>query len=372
MALPNLSGSNIQDTFQRVLQTDGTTIYDGTGSAWLTDANGNAPDQNGVVRYNSSGKLIADSGWTFGTHNGSASIMHLQANEINFETSTGINLSGDVSASGTITAINIIPASNPSAGLRFQSGSTDVLNNLVVTGSTTASGDISASGDGYFNNIRIPEGNKVTFDNESISDQYIMGTDSYITIEGDDYINLNADSSVKINAPAVTIGGAVTPTATAHVVGNIWASGSNGDITASGDISASGNMTATSMSVDTIFGYNQHGEYTNNIRTGNLIAATNNTYHIGDYQNYYANIFSTQISTNGITTIGSGTEIEVAAGVLIPNVDKGPDLGTAAKRYGEVHSEQMIATHITASGNISASGIITATSFVGNMDGGTF
>ena len=32
MALPDLSGSNIQDTFQRVLHTDGTSIFDGTGS----------------------------------------------------------------------------------------------------------------------------------------------------------------------------------------------------------------------------------------------------------------------------------------------------------------------------------------------------
>ena len=36
MALPNLSGSNIQDTFQRVLHTDGASIFDGTGSFVLT------------------------------------------------------------------------------------------------------------------------------------------------------------------------------------------------------------------------------------------------------------------------------------------------------------------------------------------------
>ena len=146
MALPNLSGSNIQDTFQRVLQTDGSTIYDGTGSAWLTNANGNPPDHTGVVRYNSSGKLIADSGWTFGTFNGSASIMHLHANEINFQTSTGINLVGDVSASGIITAGDIVNHSNTTSGLRFKSTSTDVLSNLIVSGSITASVDISSSG----------------------------------------------------------------------------------------------------------------------------------------------------------------------------------------------------------------------------------
>ena len=32
MALPNLSGSNIQDTYQRVLHTANGVIYDGTGS----------------------------------------------------------------------------------------------------------------------------------------------------------------------------------------------------------------------------------------------------------------------------------------------------------------------------------------------------
>jgi hypothetical protein len=35
MSLPNLSGSNIQDTYQRVLHTDGTNIYDGTGSLFV-------------------------------------------------------------------------------------------------------------------------------------------------------------------------------------------------------------------------------------------------------------------------------------------------------------------------------------------------
>ena len=32
MALPDLTGLNIQDSYKRVLHTDGTIIYDGTGS----------------------------------------------------------------------------------------------------------------------------------------------------------------------------------------------------------------------------------------------------------------------------------------------------------------------------------------------------
>jgi hypothetical protein len=32
MALPDLTGQNIENTYQRILHTDGTLIYDGTGS----------------------------------------------------------------------------------------------------------------------------------------------------------------------------------------------------------------------------------------------------------------------------------------------------------------------------------------------------
>jgi len=285
MALPNLSGSNIQDTFHRVLHTDGTEYFDGTGS---------------VVPI-----VLANTSPSFAS----------------------ITASYDISASRWIRGQQL----NISSAATF--GSAKVLGNLSING------DLSHTPSGH---IRLVSPLTVSADISS------SGTISASAFVGD---------GSRITGVTGEWDGTHTGTATF-----------TGDITASGNISASGNMSATSMSVDTIFGYNQHGEYTNNIRTGNLIAATNNTYHIGDYQNYYANIFSTQISTNGITTIGSGTEIELAAGVLIPNVDKGPDLGTAAKRYGEVHSEQTITTHITASGNISASGDL----FFNNIDGGTF
>lgn len=124
MALPNLSGSNIQDTFQRVLQTDGTILYDGTGSV-VSSINLNVRN------------LIVDGPAEFYDPVTCHDDITMQGN---------ILLAGSVSASGTITAINIVPAANPSAGLRFNSGSTDVLQNLIVTGSITASGDISSSG----------------------------------------------------------------------------------------------------------------------------------------------------------------------------------------------------------------------------------
>jgi len=53
MALPNLSGSNIQDTFQRVIHTDGTNVFDGTGSTMPLRFEGNNVYVPGI--------LIADS-----------------------------------------------------------------------------------------------------------------------------------------------------------------------------------------------------------------------------------------------------------------------------------------------------------------------
>ena len=41
MALPNLENQNIQDTYQRVVQTDGTKVYDGTGSLLPIEFNEN-------------------------------------------------------------------------------------------------------------------------------------------------------------------------------------------------------------------------------------------------------------------------------------------------------------------------------------------
>ena len=53
MALPNLTNQNIQDTYQRVIQTDGENIYDGTGSALPLKINGPDLIVSGAVRANS-------------------------------------------------------------------------------------------------------------------------------------------------------------------------------------------------------------------------------------------------------------------------------------------------------------------------------
>ena len=54
MALPDLTGQNIQDTYQRILQTDNGTLRDGTGSlVTLTNitASGNI-SASGDIQFN--------------------------------------------------------------------------------------------------------------------------------------------------------------------------------------------------------------------------------------------------------------------------------------------------------------------------------
>jgi phage baseplate assembly protein gpV len=347
-----------------VLHTDGSTLYDGTGSAWLTDANGNPPDQNGVLRYSNTGKLIADSGWTFGTFNGTASIMHMQANEINFQTSTGINLVGNVSASGTITARNIIPEENPTGGIQFNPSSTDVLSNLMVSGSVTASGNISASG--------VIKGAEFQSQDQMVG-KYDTGLNA-ITL------GYNIDIPIRIGKgnPNITI---------------------SGNITASGDISASGTVHSNFLRVPTggggersdasIFfgntpidngaiwddgsilslGYAESDtikikasspkvEINGDLKVSSHITASGNISASGEIHAASYNI------DNRVLAKASGIDrIRFAYDNDIDFIEYGKGTDVSHFFYGGA---------ITASGNISSSGIITATSFVGNMDGGTF
>jgi hypothetical protein len=263
MALPNLSGSNIQDTYQRVLQTDNGRLRDGTGSLVsfseidtslinfpandttkiyvdgnnlnfevdgsdsflvynnrikvigdITASGGikvgdsigksdekfinfNPPDgdldifnSNGMITLEAQGGIILGSSGTTTTSSGSLTVLGtLDAGnvftseltngsltyctvgqDIKFGAISGsggptplklfanetaslvigvdgnITTIGNITAEGTITGLDILSKDNPSSGLKFNSGSTDVLQNLIVTGSIIASGDISSSG----------------------------------------------------------------------------------------------------------------------------------------------------------------------------------------------------------------------------------
>jgi len=129
MGLPNLSGSNIQDTYQRVLHTDGLTLFNGTGSS-VSSLN---LDVNQFVA------------------NGDAQFYNPTVFSDNVDMQGNINLIGNVTASGIIKASAFINTGNTNLGLNLRgagteiTGSLDVTQNITAT-NITASGNISSSG----------------------------------------------------------------------------------------------------------------------------------------------------------------------------------------------------------------------------------
>ena len=111
MALNDLTGQNIQDTYQKVVQTDGTSLADGTGSLLPISFDGNDVTISGSLTAN---EYVVSSSVT----------------NITIATLSGSTTFGD-SADDT----------HQFTGSILVTGSVD------LTGNITASGDISSSGD---------------------------------------------------------------------------------------------------------------------------------------------------------------------------------------------------------------------------------
>ena len=123
MALNDLTGQNIQDTYQKVVQTDGTNLADGTGSLLPISFNGDKTittddfEVSGIFKIpgfsNVSSSLAAAvaGGDNLGNHTATQAI-NLDGNAIfgiTDITATGnIITNGNISASGDITGLNII------------------------------------------------------------------------------------------------------------------------------------------------------------------------------------------------------------------------------------------------------------------------
>ena len=126
-------------------------------------------------------------------------------------------------------------SSTSSFVLNSQTGS--FLNTGIISSSQhvfsaiTSSGDISASGLISAANFHVPGQGRISFDNTDTDDQFIKGLDNSIVIDGDDTVRLKADNYVEFadnsNNAKVSI------------------DGNNGHMTASGNISASGDIIGT-------------------------------------------------------------------------------------------------------------------------------
>ena len=191
MAVNDFTGKNIQDTYQKVVQTDGTNLADGTGSLLPISFDGN----NVII----SGSLIAT----------------------------------EYSVTSSVTNIQIATLS----------GSTEFGNTADDThqfiGNITASGDISSSSDIYGSTLYSEQG--IMHDNDANTGiTFSSDTLQFIT---------NTVQTAKFAGGTTQLGN------TSYTTGITGSTISfQGNITASGNISSSGTITALSLNIGTIDG----------------------------------------------------------------------------------------------------------------------
>ena len=144
MALPNLKDQNIQDTYQRVVQTDGTKVYDGTGSLLPIEFN-----ENNVII---SGTLTAQ------TYVVSESIINVSSGSTIFgntldDTHT---FTGSLSLTGSIISTNL---SGTNTGDQDLSNlvTNDQTASFAVTESNVVFNDITSTGDTSFGNSTVSD-----------------------------------------------------------------------------------------------------------------------------------------------------------------------------------------------------------------------
>lgn len=214
MGLPNLSGSNIQETYQRVLHTDGASIYDGTGSTLPIGYDGNTTTFTDNVEFQE-GKFV--------TVAGSAKIL-FQADRTYFQ--DDIKIPDNVAfVLGTNSNHKMLVDSNDdfyitsgsifsqTSWLRYKTSinTLNVYSDFYTQGNITASGDISSS--------NIVKASAIHVNGEHVLELTPDPTNAVLNIAKNNNIT-------RINYGR--------DTSTEHHI--------HGNVTASGNISCSGNL----------------------------------------------------------------------------------------------------------------------------------
>ena len=186
MAVNDFTGQNIQDTYQRVVQTDGTSLADGAGSLLPISFNGNNVIISGSLTATEYSVTSSVTNVIFQQQSGSTIFGDSQDDTHLF---TGnLTASGNISSSGTITAnafvgdltgtatnvsnflvvdnttlkldtgivydgTNVRTISIKDGGVDSDALAADITVTSLTSTHVTASGNISASGDLTVNNI---------------------------------------------------------------------------------------------------------------------------------------------------------------------------------------------------------------------------
>ena len=306
MALPDLTGQNIQDTYQRVVQTDGTSTYNGTGSQLPISFDGNNVIVTGtltaqtyvvsesIINISSGSTIFGNS--TDDTHQFTGSIS-MSSGWLQFEANEGIRFADHgtyINGNGTYMTIDgdDYVLMNGDTHLAFTAPI--IYNYGIISGSSiksnthiTASGNISAS----------------------ITSTITAATGSYHVLKGDTTKTTGLDISGYLKAV---------------------------NITASGDISASGVVIGKS-----VFSYGEQGSTIGGITRQGSGGNVNK----GILVLYDNSELATRIMATNDSFI-SGSNVRLGIGTKLPSASLTVEGNIQAKGTSG---------HITASGNISTS-----------------
>jgi uncharacterized protein YfiM (DUF2279 family) len=218
MALNNLTGQNIQDTYQRVVQTDRTNLADGTGSLLPISFNGNDVIISGSLTAHQYIVSSSVTNITIATLSGSTTFGNSTDDTHTF---TGnITSSANISASGYLTAQNITASNNISASGNIYSDELWLNDKLRIYNNTVGQ-RISGSGEIFF------ASNKFEFNDVNIS---LESPPEFMRINGDTNILGNITSSANISASGYLIAQNITASANISASGTITANNINGTI----------------------------------------------------------------------------------------------------------------------------------------------
>ena len=301
------------------------------------------------------------------------------ADKVGIGTSTlteKLTVGGNIQATGFITASILSASTEIHTPILKGTGITTGfhVDGFISSSHITSSGNISASGNLLINqitasgDIKLTEDARINFDNETSGDQYITGRDDYLTVDGDEILHLRADNYVNLDSDS---------TRATHIT-------ASGNISASGYVSASvgvfGQLIGEGLTLNANTGIFGTGTTTINDdinTTGNITAS-------GDISssNIVQGLSGSFQVISGLGPGGGGDDLDIIASDdirMIPadNLEIRPgnalkstffaeggvriNDNSSAAPFNELHVDgtTQILGEVTASGDISASGIVT-------------
>lgn len=398
MALPDLTGQNIENTYQRVLQTDGTNFYDGTGSAVSLGGSQNlqqVTEQGAITTIPITASIISASNNIIG---GGLDISgpensHIEVgthivgfDQFSFNTAlitgSGLIISGTMADQnhhnflkiGDIELVDVKTAFTPNTFLihnvddfaitsgsdggnittanllfRHQGNAFDIYQNGVSKINMNANSDLTFAGDNI--TFAAVTATQMKATNTTATNTYILATDSNPTSTPQNLVSINAQDFFR------TVNGAVTAS-----------------VVSASNVSSDFSLFAHSASFDYISA--STGDFdANTIRLGGTPFSKSDIDKLKSGKPISTDLDNLLVSPRDDNTFirtSAVNRMALYAG-NVPSIDIKNTVLTLGGLDGETpQTPVQIISPLTASSDISASGTIIANSITASIHGGTF